>query len=129
MKKYKSEDGSYLDLDEKDGQWRVAWYFPDEDDFGAYVGDRDFSGSVGGTDEDKKTRWEVMTADAAAKPFSCGKSAYGYEFETEKQAKLALIAANTSLNNGGSPLPDWLSRLRRGGYHRKGGSRNGSEHE
>jgi len=117
MRKYKADDGSYLEVDEQDGAHRLAWFFPEDEDFGAYVGDRDVSETrEGDTDEDKKAKWEIMTADAAAKPFSCGKSSYGYEFETEKKAKLALLAANTSLLNGGAPMPTWATTALAAGW-------------
>lgn len=117
MRKYKAEDGSYLGIDEQDGAYRIAWFIPEDGEFGAYVGDRDLSEEMGsGTDEDKKSMWEVMTADAAAKPFSCGKNSYGYEFENEKQAKLALLAANTSLLTGGAPMPEWATKAMAAGW-------------
>jgi len=116
-KRYKSDDGSYLGIDEQDGAWRVAWYLPEDEDFGAYVGDRDVSEYTGGSDEKKKARWEIMTADAAAKPFADGrKDMYGYRFDSEKQARLAMLAANTSLLNSGAPMPDWAVKATAAGW-------------
>ena len=117
-RKYKADDGSYLDIDEQGGAIRIAWFFPEDEDFGAYVGDRDVSEARDeDTDEDKKAKWEIMTADAAAKPFSCGKSMlYGYEFETEKKAKLAILAANESLLNDGAPMPEWAVKATAAGW-------------
>jgi len=107
MKTYKSEDGSYLAIDKHFDDYPIAWYFPDEGEFGAYIGECESPEEGEESDESKKARWEIMVADTAAKPFSCGKGPYGYSFESEKQAKLALIACNTALLNGGAPMPDW----------------------
>ncbi len=117
MRRYKSEDGSYLVIDIQDGAHRLAWYLPEEADVGAYVGERQLNDAPGETDEERKARWEIMTADAAAKPFSCGvSSSYGYEFETRKQAQLALLAANESLLNGGAPMPQWATAALAAGW-------------
>jgi hypothetical protein len=117
LKKYKSPDGSYLDIDQRDGEFFIAWYLQEDGDFGAYCGDRDLEAGSGETDEDKKAVWEVITADKAVEPFSRGRtSCNGFAFETLKQAKLALLAANTSLLNGGGPIPDWSVRASEAGW-------------
>jgi hypothetical protein len=115
-KKYNSEDGSYLDIDERCGVLHIAWYLPEDGDFGAYTGDRDLSKEVANTDEEKKTLWEIATADRAVEPFSFCVGLRGFEFETLKKAKLALLAANTSLLNGGAPMPEWAIRATEAGW-------------
>ena len=116
-KRYKSGDDSYLGIDEQEGAFRLAWYLPEDEDFGAYVGDRDVSKDTGGSDEDKKARWEISVADAAAAPFADGgKDMYGYRFDSEKRARLALLAANTSLLNSGAPMPEWAVKATEAGW-------------
>jgi hypothetical protein len=116
-KKYKSHDGSYLDIDEQNEKFYIAWYLPEDGEFGAYCGDRALEEGSGETDDDKKAIWEINTADKAVKPFSCGNTNFqGFEFETLKQAKLALLAANTSLLNEGAPMPEWAIRASEAGW-------------
>ncbi len=117
MKRYRAADGSYLTIDERAEGFYLAWYLPEDGDFGAYVGDRDLSAEKGSTPEDQKEVWEVNTANDAAKPFSCGKHpAYGFEFKTMTQAKRAFTAANTALHEGGAPLPEWAVLARAAGW-------------
>jgi len=109
-RKYVAEDGSYLDIDDRlhGGFHRIAWFLPEDDDFGAYVGDRDvWSNPQEDEDSDPKTVWELKTADEAVKPFAYGKdSSSGYQFESEKDARNALRAANEALLKGSPLLKD-----------------------
>ncbi len=105
MRRYKSEDGSYLEIDESDGMCRIAWLV--DDDIGAVTGDRVLKDNPNDTDEDRKSTWEMMTADNAVRSFAGGKNSGGFYFSTRKQAQLAMLAANESLLNGGAPMPQW----------------------
>jgi hypothetical protein len=116
-KKYKGADGSYLDIEHHNGMFRIAWYLPEDGDFGTYCGDLALEDGSGKTDEEKKEIWEINTASKAVEPFSCVRNDVdGYEFETLKQAKLALLAANTSLLNEGAPMPEWAIRASEAGW-------------
>jgi hypothetical protein len=118
MKKYKDNDGNYLGIDEQNGAFYLAWFGYGEygsEDVAAYVGDLDERDVHGSSEEDRKSRWEIVTADKAVKSFSCGKGEYGYEFESKKQARLALVAANAALL-GGAPMPDWAIKATEAGW-------------
>lgn len=89
MAKYKSKDGSYLDIDERRGVYHLVWvtHMFGGMDIGGSVGDHEHPvvPGIDATDEDRIEAWEVNTADATAKPFSCGRSSDGFEFEIPEQ--------------------------------------------
>ncbi len=114
MRRYKSEDGSYLVIDASDGLCRIVWLV--DDDIGAVTGDRVLKDNPGATDEDRKATWEMKTADESVKPFAEGKDSNGFHFATTKQAKLALVAANETLLRGGAPMPAWAVAALAGGW-------------
>ena len=117
MRTYKDREGCYLEIEQQRGVIRIGWYSPEDGEIGAYTGDRDTSPSVNSNDDERKILWELATADTAVEPFACsGKSIDGFQFETIKQARLALIAANTSLLSGGAPMPEWAVRATEAGW-------------
>lgn len=65
MKKFTSKDGSYLVIDDRlhDGFHRIAWFLPEDDDLGAYVGDRDLGPNIPEDDSDPAIVWEMKTAE------------------------------------------------------------------
>lgn len=111
-KKYVSSDKSYLMIDEND-YFYIAWYLPDDDDLGAYLGD---SGDPQGESPDDRDEWEVWTACKAVQPFALHRSATGFAFETEAIVRRALRAANEALNRGGGPWPEWAIRAQDAGW-------------
>lgn len=113
-KRYKCEDGSYLTLEGGDGTWHVAWYCADIEDVGAYVGD---TATVPDEPPKEKSTWEMWVAHRAIAPLADGRSsAYGFFFESEKKARLALSAANEALRNGGAPWPEWAIQAKEAGW-------------
>lgn len=116
-KRYKSNDGSYLAVVEEasTGNYHIAWFIPDDDGYGAYVG-AGFPEDEKVTEDNKNELWEMKTANEVARPFACCKGSYGYEFETEKKAKQALVACNLALSSREVPMPDWALKAAAAGW-------------
>lgn len=118
MKKYKSSDGSYLVIEERSitNNWYIAWWIPSDGGLGAFVGDSLEFEDDATTEEERKERLEMETANAAAKPFSSFTGAYGYEFETEAKARKALAACTLALWSLDIPMPDWATKALEEGW-------------
>lgn len=114
MKTYICEDGCYLDIDERDF-YHIAWYIPEDGDFGGYVGE--IATQPKEAPKVKET-WEMWVAHKAIEPLAdCRRDMYGFYFESLKDAKVALLAANTALQNEkGLPWPEWAVRAKDAGW-------------
>ncbi len=103
-KTYRDPHGMYLAIDDRDYDICIGWH--DGDDFGAYVGDG----------HEENASQDSVTALKACKPFSDGTARYrGLRFDSIKQARLALTAANAALLNG-KTLPAWAVQATAAGW-------------
>jgi len=109
---YVCDDGSYLDIDERAKGLYIAWYLPNDGNFGAYLGE---DAELSPKPPNDKEGWEMWTANRAVRPLSEGRDQHGYVFETMKAAKEALAAANQALR-GDSPWPQWAIKAKAAGW-------------
>src|SRR5882762_6400461 len=92
-------------------EWRLVWYFPDENDTGATFGD-----------EGESTGQELFEQNAgysAAKlTHGCERDKIGFYWNTEPQAKRAKTAINAAIKSARSkrPLPDWAIKAIAAGW-------------
>lgn len=111
-KRYVTEDGCYLAIDDRSEGFYIAWYIPEDSDFGAYVGED----SAPPKPPEDKEGWECWVAHKAVEPLADDKDDRGFVFETEKKAKLALAAADDALSNGHTPWPAWAIQAKDAGW-------------
>lgn len=111
-KKYVTDDGCYLAIDDSE-DIGIGWIIPDDNEFGAYVGDMRYDSPV--APKDKET-WEAWAVYQAVKPFAEGMTQLnGFYFGSKKKAQLALQAANDALISN-APWPEWAVRAKAAGW-------------
>ena len=117
-KRYKDEEGRYLAIDDRCDDFCLGWYIPDENDFGAHVGEdaREVE-KVLATKEPPESRadfdnWVVIVA---VHKLADGVGAHGFYFESMKRAKEALAAANLALLSK-NVWPDWALKAKAAGW-------------
>jgi hypothetical protein len=109
---YKTEDGDYLDIEERDDYY-IAWYLPTDGDFGAIVGE---DPQIGSKPPENKDDWECWIAHKTVQALADGQDDHGFFFEGIKKARLALAAANEALLSGHAPWPAWAITAKDAGW-------------
>lgn len=91
--------------------YRLAWFFPDEDDIGVYLGEE-----ATPTDLNETRAQDASYATARA----CGGSRddRGFYWESESAAKKAKTAVNAAIKAAekDTPLPDWAVKALAAGW-------------
>jgi hypothetical protein len=119
-KKYVTEDGMYIAIDERDEGFYLAWYIPEDGDFGAYLGEN--TGKYGPPYKCNEHR-EVGISESIVASFAMDKEDYigvtsrGYCFERSKDSKECLRMINEALLSGeDNPWPDWAKKASEAGW-------------
>jgi hypothetical protein len=107
-----------LQIYEEQYVFRIQWYFPDVDDFGATLGESDF------TEEDLKKlkpededRDHIVATIAAGKTPSVQKNGRGFFWDTSAAAKKALVAIRAAIkSDDGGPWPEWAIKAKANGW-------------
>jgi hypothetical protein len=112
-KRYVTEDGCYLAIDERIEGIYIAWYISEDADFGGYIGEHEEKSK---TPPEKKEDWENWVVYRTIKSLADNKDSRGFVFETIKKARLALAAANEALLTGNAPWPAWAIQAKEAGW-------------
>ena len=112
-KPYVSEDGCHLAIDERADGFYIAWFIPEDGDFGGYIGEHEETSE---TPPDKKEDWENWVVYQTVKSLADDKDSRGFVFDTMKKAKVALAGANNALLNGHAPWPAWAVQAKAAGW-------------
>lgn len=112
-RKYKTADGDYLVIDESTGDYRIAWYIKEWESTGGTLGENGSPKAIAPAD---KSDWESWQAERTVAPLADGRDRQGYHFESERQARVALNAANEALFSGEAPWPAWATQAKAAGW-------------
>jgi hypothetical protein len=113
-KRYVCEDGTYLAINDRVEGVYIAWYFPEDDDFGGYIGEDPSAPKEPPGDD--VAAWENWVAYETVKLHADDKVVQGFRFETMKKAKTALAACNEALSTKSRPWPAWAIQARDAGW-------------
>ena len=107
--KYKDVEGNYLVVHEHDHRFVLAWYCPDIDDIGAYIGDSAFS------EENQEELDTILTAVRgyfAAEGLETAPGSLPYRFASTREATECLRAVNAALYYADlkRPMPEWATK-------------------
>ena len=112
--KYVSSDGCTLAINERVEGIYIAWYIPEDGDFGGYIGE--------GAERDEEPSgndleaWENWAAYQTIKIHADGKNIQGFFFNTIRKARTALAAANETLTTKSRPWPSWAIQAKEAGW-------------
>jgi hypothetical protein len=115
--RYKDADGQYLDIDESRYEIKIAWYLPDEGDFGLYLANESHSKWEGA--EETNVAIDVLRDYWKSKGWALPSEGRDFEFESRSQAKEALRLINARLFYLGEnkPLPEWAKKALAEGWN------------
>lgn len=107
----------YLAIKEDHYLYRIAWFLPEDGDFGGVVGDTGYS------DEDLMTM-PLEDADcvlaylAVSKIDGIQRDGDGFRFDSISEARAALRVAKAAIKAGatGRPIPDWAQKALQEGW-------------
>jgi hypothetical protein len=94
---YVSEEGCYLAIDERNDGIYIAWYTPEDGDFGGYIEE---GAEMSDIPPEKGEDWIVYKT---VKALADDNNNQGFVFDTMKKAKIALAACNDALLNMDKP--------------------------
>lgn len=97
------------------GQWRLAWYLSEDDDFGACLGD---DGVPDRRPEPRGDYEHYLATWVAARTRGVQQDSDGLYWESKTQAQAALRAVNAGLKaaRDARPLPDWAREALAAGW-------------
>jgi hypothetical protein len=109
--KFRTKSGEYLALQHpsgRDNKVYIAWFLPEEGDFGLVAGQGEGSADL---DENSKTVCDTLAKHFADRGWK-HKLGTAYSFESEKYAAEALRLCNVALHCASEqkPLPDWAAK-------------------
>jgi len=108
-RRYKDEEGNYLNIFDSGRGYYLAWYLPEENEPGECVGSLTPS-------EFSKDNWESRVLYETIKQFADERDpAYGFLFDSMNRAKQALRAANEALF-AKAPTPEWMIKALEAGW-------------
>lgn len=106
--------------------WRLAWFFAEEGDIGAIIGDHSYSESVlesrmkEAIEKENDSEYEFFLVEITAMRLaegSANKDSMGYYWPTKAAAKKALAAINLALKNKSEkPWPTWALKAKAAGW-------------
>ena len=101
-----------LIIEEDRYRFRIVWFLADEGEQGAFLGERDYTQDDPdrASDEDRPH----IAATLAVKSLKPDRDIGGFWWETQREAKHALIAANAAIK--GAPWPDWAVKAKAAGW-------------
>lgn len=103
-----------LIVDDADGSYRIVWYFPDEGDLGAYVGQSDDLGAPE-PHREKRDEWEHWKATQVAHQLGGQADWKGFTWESKAAATAALRAIKFALSVPGE-MPDLAKKAIEAGW-------------
>ena len=112
-KRYVASDGCYLTVDERAEGIYIAWYLPEEDDVGGYIGEGPEAQEPASDDIEA---WENWVVYETVKTHADGKDGRAFYFETVRKAKIALAACNVALATKSRPWPSWAIQAKEAGW-------------
>ena len=107
MKRYKDEDGNYLDIHETSYGFKIGWYIPEWEDFGSYIGET-------GGEEDKIIK--PLVIELVGEDYSSHNGTY--IFDTHREAQNILKILNMALidNEKNPRWPAWAIQAKNEGW-------------
>lgn len=114
---YKDKEGNHLALDERAGKVQIGWFLADEQDFGAYLGEEIPAPKPPKKEKERFEARELRAAFQAVAPFAfSGGDGSPFLFETEREARRALQAANAALLGLKEEWPSWATTALAAGW-------------
>jgi hypothetical protein len=103
-----------LGIDECSRNYHIGWYFPDEGEFGAYLGDTVTSKKPNPDDQDEWENWIATQSVREAFP-DVHRGLRGFEFETRKEAQAAMRIAKAAMKQN-KLMPEWATKALAAGW-------------
>lgn len=104
--RYKDADGQYLDVAYLHGQYYIAWWIPEDSDFGLFLANRTTKAEDG---EETFIAIRTCVGFFSLKKLDLPKEGHDFVFESERQARECLRIINAELHwwRSKKPIPDW----------------------
>jgi hypothetical protein len=113
-KKYRDDDGMYLALCDGEDGYTFGWYSAEDGYVTCTIGDMFDTDSLKAELHEAKADWELWIIAKVALNMGCDNHG---NFKSQKDAKLAMKAANEALLRGDrKPLPKWVVEATNAGW-------------
>lgn len=96
------------------GEFRIAYYFEEDSDFGAFLGES----STDGKDKapKKPEEWEHWRANKVCVDLQAEQDNRGFYWHTKAKATAALRQIKEALKHADKPLPEWAEKALAAGW-------------
>ena len=102
-------------VDDGEYHWRLQWFFPDDDDIGAILGDELYTEEQLNKNK-SEDREHILATITASRTVGVEHDRNGFAWQSKKDATNALRAIKAAMKSDQPPWPEWAVKAKAEGW-------------